>query len=250
MFPTSRMISSALKTLISPQNHQLVRRAPVSGTAKGKAKLKSGQPLKRSTVRTKKAPSGDAPRGGRSRNEAIERVNRMVDSCLNAPTPVRYLTAKERLREAEREKLGLISKDRQREIDEAKARAKSGKGAAEGPVIMGTPGLDYITLGLVDKDAIPKYELTVEDGRRLAKEYSRFLMRRHRARQAAETTLLNLKKEAIAALPDHLRKAAMVPDFTPFPANRFMATLTPPIEGYIDKVREAAKQFAGKEKLR
>ncbi|CAL9125582.1 hypothetical protein MUK42_02544 [Musa troglodytarum] len=246
-------ISTSLKALISPQNHQFLRRCPVSGTAKGKTKLKSGQPLKRSTVRTKKASGsgGDAPSGGRSRNEAIERLKRMADSCLNAPTPIRYLSAKDRRREAEREKLGLISKERQREIDQAKARAKSGKsGPEEEPVIMGTPGLDYISLGLVDKEAIPKYELTVEDGSRLAKEYSRFLMRKHRARQAAETALLKLKKEAIAALPDHLRAGAMVPDFTPFPANRFMATLTPPIEGYVEKLREDAKKYAVQDKRR
>ncbi|XP_074589433.1 uncharacterized protein LOC141845270 [Curcuma longa] len=257
MLPVSRVISSSLKSLISPQNHQFLQRSPVSGTAKGKAKIKTGQPLKRSTIRIKKAsgqagaPPGDAPSGGRSGKEAEQRVKRMMEACLNAPTPLRYLTAKERLREAEREKLGLISKDRQREIDQAKAAAKAGKAAGEEePVIMGTPGLDYITLGLVDKEAIPKYELTVEDGRRLAKEYSRYLMRKHRARQAAETAFLKLKKEAIAALPDHLREAALVPDFTPFPANRFMATLTPPIEGYIEKVRDAAKQFSGKEKMR
>ncbi|XP_010921039.1 uncharacterized protein [Elaeis guineensis] len=248
-----RLIAS-LQTLIPSSSHQLLQRSPVSGTAKGKAKLKAGQTLKRSTLGRKKAAGGEPATsrgGGRARNEAIERLNRMVDSCLNAPAPVRHLTAKERAREAEREKLGLISKERQREIDQEKARAKAGGAAPEEePVIMGTPGLDLITLGLVDKESIPKYELTVEDGRRLAKEYSRVLMRKHRARQAAETTLLRLKKEAIAALPDHLREAALVPDLTPFPANRYMATLTPPIEGYIDKVREAAKKHTVKEKLR
>ncbi|XP_038980259.1 uncharacterized protein LOC103717499 [Phoenix dactylifera] len=251
---SSSSLIASLKTLIPSSSHQLLQRSPVSGTAKGKGKLKSGQPLKRSTVRRKQPGGGDSSPsrgGGRARNEAIERLNRMVDSCLNAPTPVRHLTAKERAREAERERLGLISKERQREIDQQKARAK-GRSAApeEEPIIMGTPGLDLITLGLVDKETIPKYELTVEDGRRLAKEYSRVLMRKHRARQAAETTLLRLKKEAIAALPDHLREAALVPDFTPFPANRYMATLTPPIEGYIEKVREAAKKYTVKEKLR
>jgi hypothetical protein len=29
-----------------------------------------------------------------------------------------------------------------------------------------------------------------------------------------------------------------------------MATLTPPIEGYIEKVRDAAKKYSVKEKLR
>ncbi|PKA66889.1 hypothetical protein AXF42_Ash003546 [Apostasia shenzhenica] len=239
-----------IKTLISSQPSFLSQRATVSGTAKGKGKLKTGQTLKRSTI-PKKKPSGSAGGGGgggRGRKESVERLTRMIESCLNVPTPLRYLSAKDRQREAEREKLGLISKERQREIDQAKGKG-SGPPADE-PFIMGTPGLDYISLGLVDADKIPKYELTVEDGKRLAKEYSRVLMRKHRARQAAESTLLRLKKEAIAALPEKLRAAALVPDFTPFPANRYMATLTPPIEGYVEKIKEAAKKFAGKEKLR
>ncbi|KAH7677720.1 Mitochondrial ribosomal protein L28 protein [Dioscorea alata] len=240
----AQSLISSLKTLVQNPSHHLLQKSPVSGTAKGKAKLKAGQTLKRSIL-PKKKPSGSGGGGGgssaRGRNEEL---NRMVDSCLDAPTPIPHLPPKQRQREVEREKLGLISKHRQREIELKKSPPK------EDPVIMGTPGLDYISLGLVDADKIPKYELTVEDGRRLAKEYSRVLMRKHRARQAAESTLLRLKKEAIAALPEKLREAAMVPDFTPFPANRFMATLTPPIEGYIEKVREAAKKYSVKEKLR
>lgn len=129
-------------------------------------------------------------------------------------------------------------------------KAKKKSKEEDNKEIMGTPGLDYITLGLVDAEKIPKYELTVEDGRRLAKEYSRVLMRKHRARQAAETTLLRLKKEAIEALPEKLREAALVPDFSPFPANRYMATLTPPIEGYSEKIKEATTKSVGKQKLR
>lgn len=240
---------SSLRPLLpqNPNPNPLTR--SVSGTAKGKGKLKEGQQLKRSTVTIKKkspvAAASGSGGGGRGKREQIERLTRMADACLDAPTPIRYLSAKDRQREVEREKLGLISKERQRELDLAKKRKPE-----PDTVIMGTPGLDLITLGLVDADKIPVYELTVEDGRRLAKEYSRVLMRKHRARQAAETTLLRLKKEAIAALPEKLREKALVPDLTPFPANRFMATLTPPIEGYIDKVREAAKKYAGKEKLR
>lgn len=241
----AKPLTSSIETL----SHQFTQRCSVSGTAKGKAKLKAGAPLKRSKITVKKG-SGDAPKiGGGHRGEEKQRFEKMLDECLNAPTPVRYLTPKDRAREAEREKLGLISKDRQREIDMMK-KPKEDFGVSEKPTIIGTPGLDLITLGVVDADKIPKYELTVEDGRRLAKEYSRVLMRRHRARQKAESTLLRLKKEAIEALPDHLREAALVPDLTPFPANRFMATLTPPIEGYIDKVREAALNSSGKEKLR
>ena len=121
---------------------------------------------------------------------------------------------------------------------------------SEKPTIMGTPGLDYITLGLVDAEKLPKYELTKEDGMKLAKEYSRVLMRKHRARQAAETNLLRMKREAIEALPGGLKEAALVPDLTPFPLNRFMATLTPPIDGYIEKIKEAADRISGKEKIR
>lgn len=226
--------------------HQFLQRCSVSGTAKGKAKLKTGQPLKRNKI-TKKGVPQKAPdaSGGR-----VDDKTRFYTDCLNAPTPVRYLTPKDRAREAEREKLGLISKERQRELEIQKKGGKKTLGVPDEPMPMGTPGLDLITLGLVDAEKIPKYELTVEDGRKLAKEYSRVLMRRHRARQAAESTLLRLKKEAIEALPEDLKQAALVPDLAPFPVNRFMATLTPPIEGYIDKVTEAAKKSAGKEKMR
>jgi hypothetical protein len=102
---------------------------------------------------------------------------------------------------------------------------------------------------LLVEEAIPKYELTVEDARRLAKKYSCVLMQQHRAQQTAESTLLKLKKEAIAALPGKLQASALVSDMIPFPANRYMATHTPPIEGYIEKVRDAAKKYSVK-KLR
>ena len=55
-------------------------------------------------------------------------------------------------------------------------------------------------------------------------------MRRHREWQTDLTTKLKLKQAAIAALPPDLRAAAMVPDDTPFPANRQIWTETPPVE--------------------
>ncbi|XP_004510711.1 uncharacterized protein [Cicer arietinum] len=238
------LLSSPLSS--SSSGHQLIQRCSVSRTAKGKGK--AGQTLKRSKVTTKKPgsePQPGIPTGSREKQER----ERIYAQCINAPTPLRHLKPKEREREAEREKLGLISKDRQREIDMTKKKNQKYK-VSEKPTIIGTPGLDYVTLGLVDVEKLPKYELTAEDGRRLAKEYSRVLMRKHRARQAAETTLLRMKKEAIEALPEGLKEAASVPDFSPFPANRFMATLTPPIEGYIEKIREAANRISGKEKIR
>ncbi|CAN1253521.1 hypothetical protein LINPERPRIM_LOCUS8341 [Linum perenne] len=201
-------------------------------------------------VSTKKGGKGavDPSAPPTSRQDAEK--NKLYDQCLNAPTPVRYLNPKERKREAERQKLGLESKERLREKEILKKGGRQAMGVPDEPLMMGTPGFDLISLGLVDADQIPKYELTVEDGRKLAKEYSRFLMRKHRARQAAETNLLRLKKEAIEALPEKLKAAALVPDFTPFPKERFMATLTPPIEGYIDKVKEAAMRSSGAQKIR
>ncbi|CAK9186530.1 unnamed protein product [Ilex paraguariensis] len=226
-------------------SHQFLQRCSVSGTAKGKGKIKTGQPLKRSKVTTKKSTGTETSTKGENQRET--EGEKMEKACLTATAPVRFLKPKEREREAKREKMGLISEARQKEKENFKKKVKS---QFDSPMIIGTPGLDLITLGLVDADMIPKYELTVEDGRRLAKEYSRVLIRKHRVRQKAETTLLTLKKEAIEALPEHLKAAALVPDLAPFPANRFMATLTPPIEGYIEKIKEAAKKSAVKEKLR
>lgn len=214
----------------------------VSRTAKGKGKLKAGQPLKRSKVTTKKGAEIAKKEPPRRKNEFDE----MVEECLSATAPVRSLKPKEQAREAERERMGLISKSRDEELKKMKKMKKE----FANPWPIGPPGLDLISLGLVDVEKLPKYEMTVEDGRRLAKEYSRVLMRKHRQRQAAESTLLRLKKEAIEALPENLKAAALIPDLTPFPVNRFMATLTPPIEGYIEKVNEAAKKSSAKEKLR
>uniref|UniRef100_A0A7N0UHY6 Copper ion binding protein n=1 Tax=Kalanchoe fedtschenkoi TaxID=63787 RepID=A0A7N0UHY6_KALFE len=238
-------ISQSKSSLASSLAHQLQQRCSVSGTAKGKAKLKSGQPLKRSKVSIKKGQPSTAPNPAAASSKGDDLESR----CLNAPSPLRHLTAKEREREAEREKLGLISEARKVEMEMLKKQAKEGS-LRERQELMGTPGLDLISLGLVDADKLPKYELTVEDGKRLAKEYSRYMMRRHRQRQAAESAFLKCKKEAIEALPEKLKTAALMPDMTPFPSNRFMATLTPPIEGYIDKLKEAAMQNKGKKKLR
>ncbi|KAJ8750647.1 hypothetical protein K2173_015828 [Erythroxylum novogranatense] len=225
--------------------HQFLQRCSVSGTAKGKGK--DGQAKKRSKITTKKSPK-DASAAASTRLDSDK--YRLYEQCINAPTPVRYLKPQARAREAEREKLGLESKERLREKEILKKGGRQAMGVPDEPMVIGTPGLDLISLGLVDVEKLPKYELTVEDGRRLAKEYSRVLMRKHRARQAAETNLLKMKKEAINALPDKLREAALVPDLTPFPANRFMATLTPPSEGYIQKIKEAALRSSGKDKIR
>ncbi|EEF39229.1 uncharacterized protein LOC8265531 [Ricinus communis] len=244
MYRIPRPATSLLKSV----TYQFGQRCSVSGTAKGKSKTKDGQPKKKNKVTTKKGPKGQDPSAQSPSHQSAK--NNLFEQCLNAPTPVRFLKPKEQAREAERQKLGLESKERQREKEIIKKGGRQAMGVPDEPLMMGTPGFDLIALGLVDAEKIPKYELNEEDGKRLAKEYSRVLMRKHRARQAAESTLLRLKKEAIDALPDKLKEAALVPDLTPFPVNRFMATLTPPIEGYIEKVKEAARRSSGKEKIR
>lgn len=235
-----KMLSSNVIKKLKPSrssleslSYQFIQRCSVSGTAKGKAKLKSGQPLKKSKVSTKKGKPASAKDGGKKGGSS-----ETIEQRLAATAPMRFMKPKEREREAEREKMGLVSKA----TEQAREKLKKQKDEFSSPWVIGTPGLDFISLGLVDADKIPKYDLTVEDGRMLAKEYSRVLMRGHRARQAAISALLKCKKEAIEALPENLKEAALVPDLTPFPANRIMPALTPPIEGYIEKINEAARR--------
>nr|XP_043618877.1 uncharacterized protein LOC122590770 [Erigeron canadensis]XP_043618878.1 uncharacterized protein LOC122590770 [Erigeron canadensis] len=247
-------IKKLTKSSIQTQTltHQFQQTCFVSGTAKGKGKVKEGQALKRSKITIKKGGPQQPTSDPETKGQRKSQLEVMVDGCLQAKAPVRFLKPRERAREAQREKMGLLSENRKLEIANFRKSAKTGKDeAANGSGRIGPDGLDLITLGVVDGEKIPKYELTVEDGMKLAKEYSRILMRKHRARQAAETGLLKCKKEAIEALPDKLKEKALVPDLEPFPANRFMATLTPPIEGYVQKVKEAAKrQETVKGKLR
>ncbi|KAL2633613.1 hypothetical protein R1flu_005092 [Riccia fluitans] len=73
------------------------------------------------------------------------------------------------------------------------------------------------------------------------------MLRRDRERAKGESIRLQLKKEALAALPPHLREAAMVPDLTPFPRIRVSASFTPPIRGYIeDRAKQAAQSVTVK----
>ncbi|CAN6867678.1 unnamed protein product [Brassica oleracea] len=246
------------KPIIESLTYNLIQRCSAGGTPKGKAKLKTGQPLKRNKLSTKKGGGGKSPAASGEGEEAVKGKGRISDEkqklyeqCLNAPCPVRSLTPKEAEREAQREKLGLISKDKQRDMEIQKKGGAAAMGInTDEPMRIGTAGLDYVSLGIFSADELVKYKVTAEDGERLAKENSKVLMREHRERRAAETVLLNMKKAAIEALPEKLKMAALEPDLTPFPANRGMATLTPPIEGYLEKVMDAAKKSSSKEKLR
>lgn len=231
----------AFSSFLESLSCQLTQRCSASGTAKGKAKLKDGKPLKKNKIVTKKGVSS-APKGGpriTSESEAL------VDEVLLATAPVRFLTPKERARDVEREKMGLISKAR----EEEKKKLKKHQKTFSSPFIIGTPGLDLITLGVVDADKIPKYELTVEDGSWLAREYGKVLKLKSNESYGAETALIKLKKEAIEALPEHLRMHALSIDSSNFPGKKLMATVTPPIEGYIERVKEADKKAAEKIRL-
>lgn len=228
--------------------HQFLQRCFAGGTPKGKAKLKATGPLKRSKITIKKGGGGTGAPGGRGGGER-QRLEQFYDQCMNSPPPIRHLKPKERAREVERSKLGLVSKARKVEMEVMKKDMEK-LGVSEKPGIIGTPGLDLITLGVVDAEKIPKYDLTVEDGRRLAKEYSRVLMIAHRKKQAAETALRKMGREAVAALPEHLRKAAMQRDLTPAPKERYIATVTPPIEGYMEMMKDAGMGSGGRQKLR
>ncbi|XP_010434231.1 PREDICTED: uncharacterized protein LOC104718220 [Camelina sativa] len=210
------------KPKIELVGYNLLQKCYASGTPKGKAKLKTGQPLKRNKLTIKKGGGSGGGGGGEEAGKGKGRISdenqKLYDQCINAPCPVRYLRPKDIEREAKREKLGLISKARQREIEiQKKSGYKMGViTITTEPIRIGTPGLDYISLGIFTEDELPKYKVTVEDGKRLAKEYSRVLMREHRAKRVAETNLLKLREAAVEALPEHLKKAALERDLTPF----------------------------------
>lgn len=78
-----------------------------------------------------------------------------------------------------------------------------------------------------------------------SREYSRQKMEQHRAWQRDLTMKIKLREAAIDALPEELRAAARQPDNEPFPANRQMWTLTPPIPGFQEQQQtDTAAKFA------
>ena len=68
----------------------------------------------------------------------------------------------------------------------------------------------------------------------------------HRDWQRDMTTKIKLRDAAIAALPEKLRAAALMPDDELFPSNRQMWTLTPPIPGFQEKQTSALASKFGK----
>ncbi|KAJ7518020.1 hypothetical protein O6H91_21G051200 [Diphasiastrum complanatum] len=212
-----------------------------------------------SSAKSKKPPlpKRGALKGGEDRPDEDRRYKNLVDACLNAPPLVRFLKEKDRLREMEREKLGIVSKEREREIEQQKERekaaAKAAKKKAKGkePEVQNKEGLEEQEEdNVTEAETARKMELTVEEGKRLAKESSRILMHEERERQAGESMRLKLKLAAIAALPEHLRIKAMEPDLTPFPSNRIPASLTPPVEGYMKEMAKVAQKVTTTKKMR
>lgn len=199
---------------------------PTSRDAKAKAPSKV-------VKKGSKAAAGDGEDGSDKR----DRFASLVDACLDAPTPVRVLKEKERVREMEREKLGIVSKDKERHLEREKAKAKA---AAKDNNKKNKAGGEDEELS----------KLNPEEGMLLAKEHSRYLMKESRLRAAAEGVRLQLKQDAIAALPPHLREVAMVPDLTPFPRTRIPAAISPPIAGYMEEMAKAAEQASKIQKSR
>ncbi|CAM6089788.1 unnamed protein product [Calypogeia fissa] len=200
------------------------------------------------------------------KKEQRERFIDLIDACLNAPSPLSPLKEKDRLRFLERERLGVISQERLREIEQEKAlqklakaaakkkAAKEAKEAIEGkakPVEVQEEE-DGLQIGSVValSETETVIQLTAEEGKRLAKDCSRVMLKEDRERAKGEAVRLQLKKEALAALPQHLREAALMPDLTAFPKSRIPASLTPPIKGYVDDRATAAAQAVTVKKSR
>jgi type IV secretory pathway VirB10-like protein len=225
----------ALRTknsLLPPQPSFLAtQKAPFA-----RASVDEGVKKKKKKKEEKKKKKGGPDPSAASDKDRV-RFDDLVVKALEAPSPVRYVKEKERLREQEMEKYGLMTKARQIELEQEKAKEKSLKktkrkasssekedGAGEQ-----VEGEEENGIAGQEKETAP---LTKEEGMRLAKAYSRLLMREDRKFQAGATIRLRLKREAIAALPLGLQEAARVPDMAPFPGLS-PATLTPPIPGFV-----------------
>lgn len=92
---------------------------------------------------------------------------------------------------------------------------------------------------VVEEPELPKDK---EEAKRLAKEYSRKRMKKHREMQKDLEDKINLKNMAIRALPEELQGPAMEPELTPLPFKRPFPTDTPKKPGYYE---ERQKAFEG-----
>ncbi|KAI5065544.1 hypothetical protein GOP47_0020239 [Adiantum capillus-veneris] len=215
-----RRVCKTLHLAHGEETKKLFELGPVSVQTALYAKASQDEVVKKKKKKKKEKKKEKKGAAGADEYEKDRaRFSDLVAKALNAPSAVRHVSQKERLREQEMAKYGLMTKERQIELEQIKAREKAKKQNQEG---------EEATFVEEDEE---KRRLKKEEGMRLAKEYSRFLMREDRKLHAGETIRLRLKNEAIAALPPGLQEAARVPDMTPFPGIS-PATLTPPIPGF------------------
>lgn len=140
-------------------------------------------------------------------------------------------------------------------VKKVQTKGKSKKAKPDGKAPEDTRDKSYaiIAKALEKRAATSKVLLDSERQKEmdLAKEYSRRKMQEHRLQRAAESARLQLKVAAIAALPEgKLQEAAKVPDYTPFPAARIAATLTPPLPGFLEDQQRGAERKATIKKIR
>lgn len=221
MASSLRRLSKALHLGHGHEKKKLFELGPLSAQKALYAKASKDEVVKKK--KKKKEKKKEKRKGPGVDSEGAKdkvRFDDLVEKALTAPSPVRHVKEKERLREQEMEKYGLMTKERQVELDQIKAREKAKVKKKKGDEEEGS-----------SVEGEEKPSLTKEEGMRLAKEYSRLLMREDRKLHAGETIRLRLKNEAIAALPLGLQEAARLPDMTPFPGLS-PATLTPPIPGF------------------
>ena len=237
-FAIRRLCSNRSLTLKTNQNELLLLQPSFLSTQKARfarASEDDGVKKKKKKKEEKKKKKGGPDSSAPSDKDRV-RFDDLIVKALEAPSPVRYVKEKERLREQEMEKYGLMTKARQIEIEQEKAKEKSLKKTKKVQSEEKQEGDEEgIRTGPAVEDEMTKTEpvpLTKEEGMRLAKAYSRLLMHEDRKFQAGATIRLRLKREAIAALPLGLQEAARVPDMAPFPGLS-PATLTPPIPGFV-----------------
>mmetsp|Transcript_672 Transcript_672/g.1758 ORF Transcript_672/g.1758 Transcript_672/m.1758 type:complete len:124 (+) Transcript_672:29-400(+) len=88
-------------------------------------------------------------------------------------------------------------------------------------------------ISLIDFPDFKKPERSAEEleaAQARAKEFSRAKMRMHREVQKDLKVKRQLMLDALAAMPEDLRKLAMEPDYAPLPLNRWLPTDTAPFE--------------------
>jgi hypothetical protein len=114
----------------------------------------------------------------------------------------------------------------------ASSRMKTGKKGAPQTMDEGNPRLKAV-LDMLTPPEVKDMPLTAEDKARLAEYHEQWVVEGH-AWIKDMTVKHKLQQAALKALPEALRRKAMLPDLTPFPPNRAYLFDTPPAS-YRDK---------------